>query len=198
VEQCEKTEREKSRVYDAIYHDNTIYALHFFNSTLVGKTQEDVYCLHASADNGETFSTRSILPFKTDGRGYGTMEFLHDVRLIVYIYNAKDEHNLDYVTSSDLGRTWSRVGHSYFDRKIRNPHIASLGDCYFLHGRSGQQGKNSGNLVLYTSRDVITWDRGIYLRMKEAGIGAYSNNLVTGRFNPSEPRRLLIQSSHAY
>ena len=63
---------------------------------------------------------------------------------------------------------------------------------------SGSLGEGKGHLVLYTSPDGITWDKGIYLRMQEAGRGAYSNNLLTGTLNPDRPRRLLIQASHAY
>ncbi|HNS32088.1 MAG TPA: sialidase family protein [bacterium] len=191
----------KGRVYDAIYHENTIFALHFHNPVWLGKGGEDKYLLHVSTDNGETFSTRSILPFDTCGRAYGTMEILGDGSLIAYVYNIKDESRLDYVISKDLGHTWSEVKTTRLEKRIRNPQMARLGDSYFLHGRSGNSRDYPmrGNLVLYSSQDGINWDRGIYLRMKEAGIGAYSNNLVTGRFG-SEKReeRLLIQSSHAY
>lgn len=47
--------------------------------------------------------------------------------------------------------------------------------------------------MLYTSKDGLNWDEGIYLRKKRAGNAAYSNNLLL-----SGGKRLLIQASHAY
>jgi len=190
----------KGRVYDALYHDNTIFTLHFHNPVWLGKGEEDVYLLHVSTDNGKTFSTRSVLPFDTCRRAYGTMEILSDGSLIVYIYNMNDESRLDYVISKDLGHTWSEVKTTHMEKRIRNPQMAAVKGAYFLHGRSGNSKDfpMRGNFVLYSSPDGINWDSGIYLKMKEAGVGAYSNNLVVGKWNPSKPQRLLIQASHAY
>jgi hypothetical protein len=67
-----------------------------------------------------------------------------------------------------------------------------------MHGRSGAYGEGAGHMILYTSADGLTWDDGIYLRMKEHGTGAYSNSIVIGSRNPGGPQRLLIQASHAY
>ena len=76
--------------------------------------------------------------------------------------------------------------------------MVHIGDYYFMHGRSGNSGEASGNFVLYSSMDGMTWDAGTYLRMQEAGHGSYSNSLVTGTLNPDKSKKLLIQSSHAY
>jgi hypothetical protein len=192
---------ERGRIYDAFYDKNTIFVLKFLNDATInwtGNKEEHVYCLYVSTDNGEIFSKRSELPFNTRGRGYGTMKLLSDNRIIAYIYNHDDEQHLDYVISDDFGHTWSAVNTAYFEKKIRNPQMAAIDDCYFMHGRSGNLGDGSGNLVLYSSVDGINWDNGIYVRMQEAGTGAYSNNLVVGTFDPEKRKRLLIQSSHAY
>ena len=44
----------------------------------------------------------------------------------------------------------------------------------------------------------MNWDTGRYLRMGEAGRGAYSNNLLVSGADATAPKRLLIQASHAY
>ena len=69
-----------------------------------------------------------------------------------------------------------------------------------MTGRSGHYGEKEkkGHFVLYSSRDGLAWDDGTYLRMQEAGTGAYSNSIVVCSLNPNKRRRLLIQASHAY
>ena len=70
-----------------------------------------------------------------------------------------------------------------------------------MHGRSAfLQGtkEQKGHFVLYASRDGIVWDDGIYLKMCEEGIAAYSNSIVVGSLNSNKRNRLLIQASHAY
>ena len=78
--------------------------------------------------------------------------------------------------------------------------MGKLNGTYFMHGRSGSFGEraNKGHLVLYSSKDGLNWDEGCCLRMRDEGLGAYSNNLVVGSLNPNKPNRLLIQASHAY
>ncbi len=189
------------RVYDAIIHEGNIYALQFHNDCSVhftGNTEEHTYGLYVSKDNGETFEMVSELPFNTKSRGYGALQVLKDGSIIAYVYNRNDENHLDYVISKDNGCTWSGVNRSFVEKKIRNPQTVSIGDYFFLHGRSGHFGDNSGNFVLYSSKDGINWDSGRYLKMQEAGHGSYSNNLVVGKFDDSKPNRLLIQASHAY
>ncbi len=192
---------EPGRVYDAISHNNNIYALQFCNDGsehYLGINEEHIYRLYISKDNGKTFKKLCDLPFCTKGRGYGALQILKDNNIIVYIYNKNDEKNLDYIISKDNGCTWTDVKTSYLAKKIRNPQIALVGDYFFLHGRSGHYGHNSGNFVLYFSKDGMNWDSGRYLKMQDAFHGAYSNNLVVGKFDTGKPEKLLIQASHAY
>jgi len=191
----------RGRVYDAKYHDGEIRVLHFANDAIAnwtGTTSEHVFELHVSTDGGETFSKRSTLPLDTSGRGYGTMGRLKNGNLIAFVYNRHDEQTLDYVISADGGKTWPESGASRFSRKIRNPQFNAFDGRFFMHGRSGAYGDGSGHMVLYTSEDGLTWDDGVYLRMKEHGNGAYSNSIVVGSKQPGGPQRLLVQSSHAY
>lgn len=78
--------------------------------------------------------------------------------------------------------------------------MASLNRCYFMHGQGGSFGDEAGKgrFTLYSSRDGLNWDAGVYLRMRTARLAACSNSIVVGSLNPSEQRRLLIQASHAY
>lgn len=191
----------RGRVYDAKYQDGEIRALHFANDATAkwtGTTPQHVFELHVSSDGGETFSKRSTLPFNTEGRGYGTLGRLKNGDLIAFVYNIKDEKTLDYAISADGGKTWPKTGTSYFSRKIRNPQFNAFDGRFFMHGRSGAYGEGAGNMILYTSEDGLTWDEGVYLRMKETGNGAYSNSIVVGSKKPGGPQRLLIQASHAY
>lgn len=193
----------RGRLYDAKYHNGEILALHFRNDNeinFLGNKPEHVYELHVSRDGGRTFEKRSELPFDTIGKSYGTMGIRDNGNIIVYIYNSKAEHTMDYVVSDD-GRTWSEPRIAHFKKKIRNPQMAVLNGCYFMHGRSAfLQGKKEekGHFVLYASRDGFAWDDGIYLRMREEGIAAYSNSIVVGSLNPHKRNRLLLQASHAY
>ncbi len=191
----------RGRVYDARHYNGEILALHFANENdvnFLGNKKEHVYELYASRDGGRTFTKRSELPFDTTGRAYGTMGTLDSGKLIVYVYNRNNERESDYVISNDGGRTWSEPKTAHFAKKIRNPQLISMDGCYFLHGRSGSLGGEKGHMVLYSSRDGLTWDDGVYLRKREAGLGAYSNSVVVGSGNPNTPNRLLIQASHAY
>lgn len=88
---------EKGRVYGAFYLDGAIYALKFRNDAVVdfcGTTDEHIYTLYASHDDGSTFTEVSDLPFNTLGRGYGTLCALNDGRLIAYVYHKRDEEYL--------------------------------------------------------------------------------------------------------
>jgi len=192
---------ERGRIYDALCHNGEILVLHFANdatSNWVGTSDEHVYLLHASEDGGHTFSNRSELPFMTLGRGYGTMGVLPSGEIVAYVYNIENEEELDYAISGDGGRTWSGVQTARLGKKIRNPQLASLGGRFFMHGRSGNQGAGAGHFVLYSSANGLDWDEGTYLRMQDAGAGAYSNSIVVGALNPDKRIRLLIQASHAY
>jgi len=193
----------RGRVYDARYYNGEILALHFRNDNeinFLGNKDEHVYELYVSGDDGRTFKKRSELPFDTIGKSYGTMGMLGSVSIVVYIYNSKAEDTMDYVVSDDSGRTWSDVKIAHFKKRIRNPQMATLNGCYFMHGRSGSFGEKEekGHFVLYSSRDGLAWDDGVYLKMRTAGLGAYSNSIVVDSLNPLKRKRLLIQASHAY
>jgi hypothetical protein len=193
---------ERGRIYDARFIDGVIYALKFSNDATVdycGALPEHRYKLFVSVDDGLSFVERSILPFDTMGRCYGTLGVLPDGALIAYVYNAKDEFAEDYCISSDGGVTWSPPGVTRVSRRLRNPQMAELDGHYFLHGRSGSHGTEDekGHFILYHSLDGLNWDDGTYLVRRTHGYGAYSNNTivvdpVTGR------RRLRIHASHAY
>lgn len=191
----------RGRVYDVRYHNGEILALNFANDNdinFLGNKREHVYELYVSRNSGRSFAKRSVLPFDTMGRSYGTMGMLDTGELVVYIYNRNAERESDYVLSDDGGRTWSEPKTAHFAKKIRNPQLISMDGCYFLHGRSGSLGDEKGHMVLYSSRDGLSWDEGVYLRKREAGLGAYSNSVVVGSKDPNRPNRLLIQASHAY
>ena len=191
----------RGRVYDARCFDGEIFALNFANDNdinFLGNKQEHVYELYVSRNGGRTFAKRSVLPFDTMGRSYGTIGMLDSGELVAYIYNRNAERESDYVLSDDGGRTWSEPRTAHFSKKIRNPQLISMDGCYFLHGRSGSLGEEKGHLVLYSSRDGLSWDEGVYLRKRTAGLGAYSNSIVVGSKDPDIPNRLLIQASHAY
>ena len=189
------------RIYDALYHNGCIFVLEFCNDTartFYGSLPEHTYLLYVSTDNGETFTLRSVLPFDTKGRAYGTMEILTDGSLIVYVYTINDEYHLDYVISKDMGYTWSKVNTSFFEKKIRNPQMTAFKNGFILHGRSGCYGDENGHFVLYTSKDGINWDSGIYLCRKKAGLGAYSNNVVVHSPETGKEVGVIIQASYAY
>jgi hypothetical protein len=191
---------ERGRVYDALYRDGTIYVLKFANSAeenWTGCHLEHVYELYSSTDNGATFVRKSIIPLDTQGRGYGTMEFTKAGCLMVGVYNIADENTMDIISSDDCGVVWSQAQGVWLEKRIRNPQLVRFGNGYMLHGRSGNEGPNPGNFVLYSSEDALQWDEGRYLCTLEAGFGEYSNNLVV-RDPCTNHQRLLIQSSHAY
>ncbi len=161
------------------------------------------YAMYVSEDNGENFERRSTLPFHHENY-YVTAGVLDCGDIIVYSYPYRkeeeiDEFNIDYVVSSDEGRTWSEVRKAYFAQRIRNPQLSEkIGNLYFIHGRSGSKGDNPGNFILYSSEDGINWDEGIILKQKTPGGDCYSANTVVGKYDPAAPNRLLIQSSVSY
>lgn len=202
----EGTVEDAAMTFDAVVvHDGEIFAVFMGGSAN--------YCpgpfnLYVSEDNGRTFRKRSELPFRHEYY-YVTAGVLDNGNLIVYTYPypgaarekeaSIEENNIPYVISSDRGHTWSEVKTTYFAKAIRNPQMSrKIGNLYFLHGRSGHYGQDKNNLVLYASRDGIHWDGGVYLYRKESGGDCYSGNEVIGKFDPSTPNRLLIQSSIGY
>ncbi len=191
----------RGRVYDARNYNGAILALHFAKGNdinFLGNKEEHVYELYVSDDGGRTFGKRSDLPFDTNGKSYGTMGMLDSGQIVVYIYNSNDERASDYVVSDDGGYTWSVPKIAHFAKKIRNPQLVSLNGCYVMHRRSGSLGEEKGHMVLYSSRNGLDWDAGVYLRKRTAGLGAYSKSIVVGALKSNSPQRVLIQASHAY
>ncbi len=162
------------------------------------------YSFYASEDNGETFTKRS------GGLGesslikkhfyYMTAKALDDGSFIAYIYNPGDDRNIPYIISKDKGYTWSEVRTTYMEKRIRAGQLSEkIGDYYFMQGRSGITDTDvPWCLVLYASKDGIHWDRGRYLNKTQLGLDSYSANEAIGKYDPSTPKRLLIQSSISY
>jgi hypothetical protein len=152
-----------------------------------------------SRNNGESFEFRSALPF-SEIAWYGTMNVIPGNRLIAYVYRDEDERNIQYSISDDEGKTWSPVKTTFLAKALRNPQLsAELNGVYYLHGRSGQKGAESGNLVLYRSVDGVNWDEGVFLNKgPRDDADSYSTNEIIGKYAPTGPRHLLIQSSIAY
>ena len=200
------TVEEVSLTFDAVItHNDQVFAVFMGGSA---NPCAGPYSLYVSADNGETFERRSMLPFDR-GNYYVTAGVLDKGDIIVYSYPyaelyrtnaAIDEYNIPYVTSADEGRTWSEVKTTQFARAIRNPQLSrKIGNLYFLHGRSGSRSRDPRHLILYASSDGIHWDDGAILHRKEiGGAQAYSANEVIGKYDSAVPNRLLIQSSIAY
>lgn len=202
---CEPREMnsEPGRIYDMIIEDNTIYALHFANDSSVsfaGNQENHRYILLESTDNADSFHEKSVVPFDTMGRAYGALIFTDERRLLAYAYNIKDEYNLDVCESTDSGKTWKTLPHSYVAKRIRNPQLAKLGGNYYLHGRSGcESDELPREFVLYTSKDALHWDQGEYIHLCPEGAWGqscfYSNNVIV---HTAQGERLLIQSSVSY
>lgn len=168
-----------------------------------GQSGEGRYSFYASEDNGETFKKRSDGLFENRSYKrnfyYMAAKVLDDGRFIVYSLNIEDEHNIPYITSDDKGYTWSEIRTTFMEKRIRNPQLSDkIGDYYFMHGRSGLGGDDPRCLVLYASKDGINWDRGVFLNKVQQGLDFYSANEVIGKYDPTTPNRLLIQSSISY
>jgi len=200
--EAQQVGKERGRFNDVIYHNGVIYALIFCNdceNIFHGNSPEHHYELHISENQGKTFSLKSILSVNAIQRAYGTMTFLSENELIVYVYNNLDEYRPEYLISRDAGGTWEEPKSTFLAKKIRNPQVTAFKDGFVMHGRSGEHGdeNNKGHFVLYLSDDGINWDSGRYLQMRTTGLGAYSNNLIV--HDPSGgTEKLLIQASHAY
>lgn len=181
------------RVYNSRYHDGKIYVLEFCNREVVGETDNDVYRIFYSCDNGKSFEELCVVPFEsTKGRFYGTMQFDMSGNLIVYAYNQNCENELDYAISKDCGKTWSETGACYLAKKIRNPQVAILDGQFILHGREAG-GVNA--FVLYTSEDGISWDEGHRIVDCHPAISFYSNNVIVDN---NGKNKLLVQYSQTY
>ncbi len=194
----------RGRVYDALVKDGVIYVLHHCNAKdtieFTSTLPEDCHRLFASYDGGKSFEEIGVIPGENFGRAYGSMVFREDGALVVYIYNIKDEFNLDYHVSYDNGKTWAENGVSFCEKRIRNPQVGVVRGGYILHGRSGSEDDAlPWNFVLYKSEDGIHWDEGVYI-CDAAGAGGrhsyYSNNLVMNMDDGTQ--EVLIQASVVY
>ena len=183
----------EGRVYNARYHDDKIYVLQFCNKEVVGATENDLYRIFCSSDNGDTFEELCIVPFaSTKGRFYGTMQFDANGKLTVYAYNEECETELDYAISKDGGKTWTETGVCYLAKRIRNPQVAILDGQYILHGR---EAGGINRFVLYTSADGILWDEGHRIVDMHPAVSFYSNNVIV---NKNGRDRLLVQFSQTF
>lgn len=189
----------KGRVYDACYYEGEIYVLEFCNDAtvnFVGVSEEHVYRIFKSKDNGETFEEFCVVPVPTEGRCYGSMLFDDDGKLHVYAYNVNDERHMDHIVSTDKGVTWGEAETCYLDKGIRNPQTNQMDGIYILHGRKGDNLADvERGFVLYTSEDGYNWDEGTHIGHVGGGC-YYSNNLVLKDKNGNN--RLLIQYSECY
>ena len=183
----------EGRVYNARYHDGKIYVLQFCNKEVVGATENDLYRIFCSSDNGYTFKELCVVPFEsTKGRFYGTMKFEDNGKLIVYAYNENCETEMDYAISEDGGETWTKTGVCYLAKRIRNPQVAILDGQYILHGR---ESCSVNRFILYTSADGIVWDEGHIIVDLKPGCSFYSNNVIV---NKDGRDRLLVQFSQTF
>lgn len=187
----------RGRIYDAVYHEDSIYVLMFCNDaeeSFIGSKPEHLYRIYKSDDDGKTFYEHCVVPFEeTEGRAYCTMQFTLQGDLIVYAYNSKNEEYMDYIISNDKGKTWTKSGTSYVAQKIRNPQINILDGQYILHGRRGAV----SGFVVYTSKDGINWDEGTVL--EEVLYSCYySNNIVLDHPTKKGKKRMLVQFSQNY
>ncbi len=190
-----------SLTFDANFvHDGKVFAVFMSGAA---NYCPGPYALYVSENDGERFERRSTLPFHHENY-YVTAGVLDGGEIVVYSYPYRkdgeiDEYNMDYVLSSDEGRTWSEVRKAHFARRIRNPQLSEkIGHLYFIHGRSGSRGDDPGNFILYSSEDGIHWDEGLILKKRTPGGDCYSANTVVGQYDPASPKRLLIQSSVSY
>lgn len=183
----------EGRVYSARYFDGKIYVLEFCNREVVGATDNDVYRIFCSCDNGKSFEELCIVPFhSTIGRFYGAMQFDPNGNLLVYAYNEERENELDYAVSKDCGKTWNQTGISYLAKRIRNPQVAVLDGQFILHGREAG-GINA--FVMYTSEDGIVWDEGHRIVDYHPATSFYSNNVIVHKDGKD---KLLVQYSQTY
>lgn len=180
----------KGRTYDAIYVNGTILVMHHCNERFEGKTEEHVYRLYASTDNGQTFSEYGIIPIDPIGRNYGTLLYDDKGVLHAYTHNENANFDFDHAISRDMGKTWE-VCTTHLDKGCRNPHVGLVDGIYIMHGRS----EDYEGLVLYTSEDGQNWDEGTILVHNKGAAAFYSNNL---NLTDEKGNFLLVQYSDRY
>ena len=179
------------RIYDALYHNGSIYVLMFANDDFIGKKDEDKFVVFKSDDNGATFYQVSIVPVDAIGRAYCNMIFDQNDRLHFYSYNVNSEDNMDHAVSDDFAKSWTVLEPCYVAKGIRNPQIGYVDGVYVLHGRAG----GVKGFVLYTSTDATTFDEGTMLIEKPDAYCYYSNNIT---LEDENGKFMLIQYSDTY
>ena len=184
------------RIYDVLYHEGVVYILQTCNPVFKGSQPDHLYRLFKSEDNCRSFQEVSVLPFDPIGRGYGALVLKDSGDLMAFAYNIKDEYNMDYTVSHDMGKTWEAPAQSFVDQRIRNPQIGRLDGQYILHGRAGEnEGGEFGAFVMYTSEDCIHWSEGtILVDMRQASF--YSENLTL--VLPDGSQKMLLKYSENY
>lgn len=182
----------------AFVYDGHVYAVFIGGGS--HDYDEGHYSFYVSEDDGESFKRISDDMFAGTSSGkHMCANVLDDGSFIIYSFNPNDEHRLPYVISTDKGYTWSKVKYAYMEKRMRNAQVSDkIGDYYFMTGRSGNSGDDPSCLVLYTSKNGIHWDRGIFLNKVQIGLDSYTATEVIGKYNPDTPKRLLIQSSIGY
>lgn len=180
------------RVYDAVYRDGVIYVLIFCNEHFLGEKEEDKYRIYRSCDNGRTFEELSVIPFDTLGRAYGTLLFDDESNLHAYVYNSKNELEIDHAISFNCGKDWELLKSCYVAEGARNPQTAIMDGVFILHARTADK----KGLVIYTSKDGCVWDKGYRIVEKNSWVGAfYSNNII---LKDERGSYLLVQYSDTY
>ncbi len=181
----------KGRTYDALCVNGSIYVMHLCNEHFSGKTEEHVYRIYTSADNGTSFSELGVIPIEPIGRNYGSM--LYDDKGILHAYAHNDNANFDFdhAISNDLGKTWTACEPCRLEKGCRNPQVGLVDGIYILHGRS----EDYEGLVMYTSEDGFNWDEGTILVHNKGAAAFYSNNL---NLTDEKGNFLLVQYSDRY
>ena len=179
------------RTYDAICHNGKIYVLHLCNPHFLGETEEHVYRIYISENNGDSFEELCVVPIEPYKRGYGAFIFDEKNALHVYAYNEANESEMDHAVSYDYGKTWTIEKPCYLAKGIRNPQVGLIDGVYVLHGRAG----GAKGFVFYTSKDLYHWDEGELLIHKEKVGAFYSNNL---NLSDENGNFLLVQYSDNY
>ena len=103
---------------------------------------------------------------------------------------------MPYHISRDFGATWAEFGTTYVAKRVRNVQVAKVKGGYILHTRGGQKPELPSDFVIYTSKDGINWDEGVYITNAPSPKAYYSTTLVLDQEDGSQ--RVLIQSSVPY
>lgn len=164
----------KGRVYDARYYNGSIYVLMLSYEYFVGVTEEHVYRVFKSDDNGKSFYEWSVLPIPGIGHAYASLLIGGNGVFHAYAYQAHEHDMLpmDHAVSND-GKNWTMCEPCEVAKGIRNPQTAYINGVYLLHGRA----HDMSGLVLYTSKDGCVWDDGTML-VDKRGLAYYSSNVI--------------------